>query len=112
MTNEQAEHDRLALCDVLNETAQLLRNHGESHWAAHAEEWLRLVTARDIRGVDLARSSFGGMGSFNDLIIHPMNGHEIQDSEVDRVNNRLQELQTSIYELTRGLAAYSVSDAR
>ena len=32
------------------------------------------------------------MGSLNDLVIHPLNGHKVSDSEADAVNQRLASL--------------------
>jgi len=39
------------------------------------------------------------MGSFNDLIIHPMNKHSIKESEVESINKDLNYLRSKIYNL-------------
>ena len=53
----------------------------------------------DFRGVEIVKGSFGGMGSFNDLIIHPMNKHSIKESEVESINKDLNYLRSKIYNL-------------
>lgn len=42
-------------------------------------------------------AKFGGMGSFNDLVLAPENKHEIKPSEVERANDLLIELRSKIY---------------
>jgi hypothetical protein len=37
------------------------------------------------------------MGSFNDLVLHPTNGHDLGESEIDVSNERLARLRSSIY---------------
>jgi hypothetical protein len=44
-------------------------------------------------------SAFGGMGSINDLVLHPMNGHKVDVNEVSTVNGRLNSLLERIYAL-------------
>ena len=39
------------------------------------------------------------MGSFNDLVIHPRNGHKIDDGAVAGVNERLGKLRGRMFEL-------------
>ncbi|WP_286829408.1 MULTISPECIES: DUF6966 domain-containing protein [Kordiimonas] len=43
------------------------------------------------------RSWFGGMGSLNDLVIHPVNGHAVSDKEMDAVNAELANLKSSLF---------------
>lgn len=42
-------------------------------------------------------SAFGGMGSLNDLVIHPRNGHAIEDDEISAVNEELGRLTSAVY---------------
>jgi hypothetical protein len=87
---------REQLLNVLVEAEGLLRHHGEQHWAS----WLRgdagLIRAGDGFGLEHLLSAFGGMGSFNDLILHAVNGHRIRDEETQRVNERLDQLRSEI----------------
>ncbi len=110
MTDTEAEEKRIVLVHTLDETEQLLCHHGERHWEAVVAESCRLIELRDFAGVQLIRSSFGGMGSFNDLIIHSLNGHSVSDNETDSVNERLRSLQGRIYELSCALSRYETQN--
>jgi hypothetical protein len=87
------------LARLIEQAADLLLAHGETHWA----NWLRLDAQRirnlDLRGVEHMLSAFGGMGSINDLILHPHNGHTLEESEVEATNERLSGLLSRIYNL-------------
>lgn len=81
----------------LGQVIALLRAHGEDRWA----DWLQAtadgLSSGDARALAaLRRSSAGGMGSFADLVIHPLNGHEVAAGELDAVNRRLTELRESV----------------
>jgi hypothetical protein len=79
----------------LRELNTLLTSVGETFWAQWAARAADRIASggdfRDVRGV------FGGMGSLNDLVIHPANGHAVADDEVAAVNQRLKELREKIY---------------
>ena len=77
MTDAEAEATRLILIDALTATIQLLRKCGEAWWTDQLDESKVLIESRDFRGVEQVFYSYGGMGSFNDLAIHPENGHAI-----------------------------------
>jgi hypothetical protein len=85
------------LVHALVETVALLRQQGVDGWA----DWLDLGRVRiqrgDGYGLDHVLGAFGGMGSLNDVVIHPANGNPIAAEDVDRVNRRLGELHTRIY---------------
>ncbi len=40
---------------------------------------------------------FGGMGSFNDLVLHPMNGHPVETNDVAEVNASLSDPRSTVY---------------
>ena len=81
----------------LNETVLLLREHGESHWLAWAERCQRELDAHDTAAFDHILSAFGGMGSFNDLLILGYNKHRIEPGQETAVNDRLANLRTAIW---------------
>ena len=87
------------LCDRLRETADLLRRVGEHHWCAWLEESSRRIENGDFSGIEHLRSAFGGTGSFNDLVILPINGHSVSDEESCGVNAQLSDLRHEIFEL-------------
>ena len=81
----------------LDELIQLLRKHGETHWAdALAKDKLGLE-AHETRPVGRLLSAFGVMGNFSELFLHPSNGHTIKEEEVDAVDERLGDLSTQIW---------------
>lgn len=63
------------LIDVLDALIQVLEQDGDTHWSA----WMRRAKSRlaqgDDRGADDLLGAYGGMGSFNDLIL----GQSYQD---------------------------------
>ena len=57
------------LISVLEQLATLLENDGDTHWSL----WMRKAQARlldsDYSGITYLLSAYGGMGSFNDLVL-------------------------------------------
>jgi Domain of unknown function (DUF6966) len=93
-----AEFDtRYALLDDLRRAAALLRTYHEDHWA----QWLERDTARiehgDRYGLEHLLTASGGMGSLNDLIIHRVNGHAVDDHDAVAVNESLHDLRERIW---------------
>ena len=43
------------------------------------------------------------MGSLTDIVIHPANGHPVDDDAVAGINERLSQLSNDIYLLARSL---------
>ena len=54
---------------VLDQLAAMLESDGDTHWSL----WMRKARARlmnsDYSGIEYLQSAYGGMGSFNDLIL-------------------------------------------
>lgn len=76
----------------------LLERVDEQHWAG----WFRAarleITNRDAHGLTRIRRAYGGMGSFNDLLIHPQNGHTVSSAEAGQANEQLDALRTRIHD--------------
>ena len=78
---------------LLTEIAELLQNTGESNWSAafarSAEQYLSFPddTRRQILG------SYGGMGSFNDLVLYDKDGLLVD------ANNRLDSMRSELFRL-------------
>ncbi|MDT3722887.1 DUF6966 domain-containing protein [Pseudomonas oryzihabitans] len=57
------------LIDVLEQIIKVLENDGELHWS----RWMRKAQGRlidsDYSGISYLLSAYGGMGSFNDLVL-------------------------------------------
>ncbi len=88
----------LPLIDLLN----LFEQVGEAHWAKIIKPLVERdpeLHAPDSRHI--ARTWFGGMGSLNDVVLHPMNEHDIDQSEVDDVNSKLATLRADLFAQTK-----------
>ena len=93
--------DRLII--ILDETIKLLRRYEVSHWAKWLSNDLSQIRQSNTKGLDHLLSTFGGMGSFNDLWVCPENGHKVDSSDVRQVNAELQNLSSEIYKLATEL---------
>jgi len=89
------------LIEILNEIIQLLESDGEEHWS----HWMRKSRARllnsDFSGVEHLLSAYGGMGSFNDLVICQSyeNGQfHWKEGHVEK-NDKLNELRSKAWEI-------------
>ena len=87
------------LCARLEETILLLERADEIPWAVWLKESLRSIEKGDISGIEHLLAAYGGMGSFNDLLIHPANGHRGNDVERAEMNERLAILRSELYDL-------------
>lgn len=83
---------------ALSELADMLHTVGEEELGGWARDCLGLVGRGDAHGLRRVRGAFGGMGSFNDLVLHPMNGHRIAPDEVSALNERLDVLRGRLHE--------------
>jgi len=97
MSADDVEDRLQRLSGLLDETLALLNQHGESHWAAWLATCERGLASYDAHGLDRLLGAFGGMGSFNDLLVMEMNGHRIQQVQEAAVNSRLTELRNEIW---------------
>lgn len=89
------------LCNRLEEAVALLTQVREYHWSTWLREDLDRIRDGNIEGLSHLRRAFGGMGSFNDLIISTVNGHQIDPRDYETVNVKLDELRSSIFELVQ-----------
>lgn len=85
------------LSSLLDQTSTLLHQYGESHWTAWLATCKRELSTDDVSGLDRLLGGFGGMGSFNDLLVMRMNGHRIQQVQEEVVNGRLMALRREIW---------------
>ncbi len=84
---------------LLHRCEHFLRNVGESFWAENIDRLLG-NSGEDLTPQHIQKilSWYGGMGSFNDLMISHRNGHDIpHDSSVDQLNTELCRLRDAIY---------------
>ncbi len=90
MTKQSLEAD-------LGDLVALLRRHRADHWAQTLAGALRRIEAGDPVGLDHVLGAYGGMGSLNDLWLHPVNGHTIALEEVASVNEQVAALLSRVY---------------
>ncbi|HEY1692702.1 MAG TPA: hypothetical protein VGG39_11105 [Polyangiaceae bacterium] len=89
--------DERDLGEALKETLALLDGVRETFWAS------KIRGALQSGDLDEILSWYGGMGSFNDLLIATANGHQVSREQEPAKNAQLRQLQTQIYERTRRL---------
>jgi hypothetical protein len=85
-----------ALGKALEDTLALLDSVGEPFWASKVRGALGSIDSID---PDEILSWYGGMGSFNDLLIATINGHRLKRGQESVTNARLEELRNQVYEL-------------
>lgn len=108
MKDREGEALRLELIEALSRASQLLRSHNEDEWSHNLDVARQLIVDRNFRGVEQVFGSFGGMGSFNDVVIHPVNGHLIDESEVPAANDRLDALRGRLWKLASDLRRWEI----
>ncbi len=95
--------DKLLLC--LAEAVVLLRDNNELRWAEWFEQVRGRIDGGNYSGVEQLGTAFGGMGSFNDLVLQSQSSqqqypYEIFWSRSDVIaNERLSALRTQMYGL-------------
>jgi hypothetical protein len=87
---ETTDSDRLL--KVLDDLEGLLLQYGESFWAECINGATTRIRNSEEYGLDELLGFFGGMGSINDLIICPENGHRITHEDEPTVNMQLASL--------------------
>jgi hypothetical protein len=103
MPTDDASADIARLCVLLDEAVAVLSPHGETQWSTWLSTCARELRAQDAHGLDRLLSGFGGMGSFNDLLVLRVNGHIVDQAHEDAVNRRLDELRLDIWTDATGL---------
>lgn len=86
---------------VLDQLAAMLESDGDTHWSL----WMRKARARlmdsDYSGIEYLQSAYGGMGSFNDLILGQSDENGVLCWKPDHVelNERFDELRNEAAKL-------------
>ncbi len=91
------------LMERLELLQKLLEQAGEEYWPALLRQAAELIGKEDIGGVENLLGLYGGMGSFSDLVLHPLNGHRVAEEDLDRVNRQLTELRSGVFRLARDI---------
>jgi len=85
------------LATLMDQLVDLLRRHGEEHWADWVEADARAVRARDGWGIQHFLAAFGAAGSLFDLVFHPLNGNAPSDAEGRAATEQLHDLLEEAY---------------
>ena len=64
---------------------------------AGLDETITVLQMHDAHGLRRLLHAYGGMGSFNDVVLTHLNGHPIDPSQEPSVNERLDALRSSMY---------------
>jgi hypothetical protein len=95
----------LKLIQTLDEIINILQSDDETHWC----DWMTKARDRllhsDYSEVEYLLSAYGGMGSFNDLVIcqSAVDGKFKWKDGYKEKNSRLDELRQRAYELANGI---------
>ena len=89
------------LLETLDEIIQLLESDGEQHWSRWIRQSRERLQNSDFSGIEHLLSAYGGMGSFNDLVICQSyeNGESQWQEGYSEKNDRLNELRGKVWEL-------------
>jgi len=93
------EVERLAI--LVEAASSFLHVYGEEPWSAWLSKDAAWIRNLDLYGLQHLLGAFGGMGSLSDLLLHPVNGHRIPETEVDRVNEALRSRLSQVYDLAQ-----------
>jgi hypothetical protein len=91
--------DMEALVQLLIACETLLRSVGEKFWANKIQTALRKSECEiDTYLLEKILSWYGGMGSFNDLMISEFNDHLVKSKDEEKLNDELNRLRNQIYQ--------------
>ena len=103
MTADDFDANYQKLLAALDQAVALLEQHSEQHWAA----WLATDRARIAEGdryaLDNLLLAFGGMGSFNDLVLQRRDQKVPFDDAQLAANRRLREYRRTIWAAAKAM---------
>ena len=88
----------------LDEAIGVLSDAGETRWKSWLERDRARIAAGDPYGVDSLLRAFGGMGSFNDLVLAQPDADPSQVDLLRRADQRLWDLRAQIWQGCRELS--------
>ena len=96
------------LIDKIQIILDILIEAEENDWSDYFEECKHLLMKRDFYGIERILSAYGGMGSFNDLVLGQQYIDGIfswQKNAIDK-NNKLNTFRSEIFELANYIKKY------
>lgn len=103
MSAAEADERYERLVANLLRSEALMRDNKREHWARWMAESRRQIEAHDGNGLDHLLRAFGGMGSFNDVVFHPLNGDDLPQDQIDRLNQEHAALSDAMYSDAKAL---------
>ncbi len=97
MTDDESEGRLADLLASLDDASALLAKHGAHRWAAWLSEDRERIANHDRYGVEHLLMAFGGMGSLNDVVFHPMNGNASGEDDDGWENAKLDALRSKLF---------------
>jgi len=97
-TTEQWDEGYERLVATVVEIRALLDDAGVGHWSRWMARVQAELAAHDAEGFRRLLGAYGGMGSINDLVLTPANGHRVTTQQVPTINHRLRQLVAAAYE--------------
>lgn len=91
------EEARAELLSATGALSEFLRRYEEWHWANYVDRARQRIQDEGASGADDLLRAYGGMGSLNDVVIHPANGHALAAESIDAVNTGLGQLRSRTY---------------
>jgi hypothetical protein len=95
--------DLQRLIALITETVAVLESDGEGHWRAWLVRIRSSLEAGDTYGARELLSGYGGMGSFNDLVLGQanQNGRSAWQSNAVELNRRFDELRGQMWQVAK-----------
>jgi hypothetical protein len=89
------------LAKLLEDLTQLLNRYGVRGWNSWFSESAAWLEHNPSAGIEKILGSYGGMGSFTDLVISHLNQHKIAEAEENQANAQLDHYRAEIYRLAQ-----------
>lgn len=94
--------DNQELLAELRSARVILLNVGEENWSGLMQQAIKyLEDGQTIEAKRRILGWFGGMGSFNDLVLCSLNGHKVSDNEYLNLNRRMDRVRSRLYQLVK-----------
>jgi len=89
------------LIEVLVELIALLEKHDVQNWSQWMQKALQRIENSDFSGITHLLGAYGGMGSFNDLILSFQEPQQANEIILEQDNEKLIHLRSKAYNLAK-----------
>lgn len=95
-TGDNGAGELARLFSDIQRLVELLDHHGEEQWSRWARRSLSEIQRRDAHGLQRLRGAYGGMGSFNDLVLDAGEDCRRANAELDALRSRIYDDVTTL----------------